>query len=108
MPDTFSMKRGDTVPSMRRQLMGGDGVPVDVTGATVRFSMKDYRGVEITLAACVIIDPALGIVQYDWSDGDTDTVGKFCAEFKVTYDNGGVETFPNFEFISVVIHPDIA
>lgn len=108
MPDTFSMKRGDTVPSMRRQLMGGDGVPVDVTGADVVFNMKDYRGVEVSRAPAVIVDALQGIVQYNWSETDTLSVGKFCAEFEVTYDNGGVETFPNFEFISVVIYPDIA
>lgn len=108
MPDTFNMKRGDTVPSIRRQLMGGDGIPVDLTGAVVRFSMKDYRGIKIMREECEIIDASTGVVQYNWQAGDTSVDGKYCAEFEVTYDNDGVETFPNFEFINVVIYKDIA
>lgn len=38
---------------------------------------------------------------------DTDTAGRFEAEFEVTYADGAVETFPNDGFIVVQIGPDI-
>jgi hypothetical protein len=42
-----------------------------------------------------IVDPAEGTVIYDWVDGDTDTPGGYEAEWKVSFADGGVATFPN-------------
>jgi hypothetical protein len=106
--DTFHMKKGDTSPSLLFTLSPAS---IDLTGATVRFSMrpKDGGAVKINRAAAVIVTPTgTPTVRYDWQAADTDTAGHFDAEFEVTYAGGAVETFPNDSFIRVSITGDIA
>jgi hypothetical protein len=56
------------------------------------------------------IDQVTGppIVSYDWLPGDTDNSGEHKAEFKVTYADGRIETFPNNGFIHIPIIRDIS
>jgi len=58
--------------------------------------------------AATISDAVNGVVYYNWSTGDTDTIGSFEAEFEVTYVGGEIESFPNNRFIEVEITDDIA
>jgi len=50
-----------------------------------------------------IVDASGGIVKYDWSPSDTDTVGTYYVEFEVTKADNSVETFPNNGNAVVVI-----
>ena len=98
---TWKMKRGDTAPNLRAQLVRG-GVPVDLTGATVKFCLLG------TKRDCTIINATNGEVEYSWQVGDTESTGTLQAEFEVTYSDGKIETFPNDDFIQIVVLGDIA
>lgn len=108
MTDIFGLKKGDTAPSLLYAL---DPVSVVLTGATVRFSMRDRStgAVKVNRQACSIVT-ATGTptVQYNWQGADTDTFGFFEGEFEITYAGGAIETFPNTSNISIRIAEDIA
>lgn len=109
MTSVFSIKRNDTSPAISRTLLDSAGDAINLTGATVRFHLKDKAGVvKVDAAAVIVGDPLLGVVQYDWIAADTDTAGNFKAEFEVTYADSTIETFPNNEHIEVVITEDLA
>jgi len=107
MDDAFYIKEGDTSPALRYTL----SPTVDLTGATVRFSMR-VRGQATPLldrVAATVVAPATGgVVQYDWQAGNTGTAGFYDAEFEVTYADSTIETFPNRGFIPVLVDGDIA
>jgi len=105
---TFYIKQNDTSPAIRATLRDGDGDVINLDGATVRFHMRPIGSTTVKVdAAGTVIAPAGGIVQYSWSEEDTDTVGAYQAEFEVTYTGGNVETFPNDGYIRVEITDDI-
>lgn len=107
MQNTFTIKQNDTGPRLLFALSPSD---IDLTGATVRFSMRSRAGtVRVNRAAAVIVTPTgTPTVAYDWQAADTAVAETCDAEFEVTYSGGTVETFPNSGFIAVVIADDIA
>lgn len=107
MSDTFYIKRGDTRASLLYELFPES---TDLTGATVRFSMRPLNGVAVIdrAAAAIVTPTGTPSVRYDWQPGDTATAGAFEAEFEVTYADGGVQTFPNVGFIPVRIGADVS
>lgn len=103
--DVFTIKRGDTSPSLDYLL---DPATVDLTGATVRFSMRNSAGT-LVLDRVTASAPVLTVapkVRYAWSGADTAVAGFYRAEFEVTYAGGAIETFPNFGAIGVLISAD--
>lgn len=104
----FTIKRGDRKSYIRRTLYGDDGVAMNLTGATVKFIMRNVATGMVTVnAGATIINAAGGIVEYQWISGDTNTVGDYEGEFEVTI--GGLpQTFPNDRFIAVTIVGDVA
>lgn len=100
----FSIKRGDTSPSLRYDLIPDT---VDLSNATVRFSLASPEGAPVIYRApAAIVRQAPPVVQYNWQPGDTARAGFFDGEFEVTYPGGTVETFPNSGFITVEIQAD--
>lgn len=100
----FTIKRGDTSPLLRYELAPAS---VNIAGATVQFQMRARFG-ELKVDAEAIVestDPP--VLRYKWVTGDTDTAGKFDGEFKVTYADGAIETFPNSGFIPIIVNEDI-
>ena len=86
----------------------GDGIVVELPGATVRFEMRPLGSAITTLdAAASIYDYDLGQVSYVWSASDTATAGLYEAEFEVTNTNGTIEKFPNNGYITVEVTDDI-
>lgn len=101
----FTIKRGDTSPALRFALLPDN---VSLAGATVRFHMRLRGGgtlVDRPAETETVFAPA--IVAYRWQQGDTDEAGRFEAEFRVTYLDGAVETFPNLGFIEVFVTEDV-
>jgi hypothetical protein len=102
---TFTIKRGDTSPAIRYALLPET---VNLGAAAVQFQMRPFRGSETLIdAAAEIISNLPPVVQYNWQAGDTDAAALFQAEFRVTYSDGTVETFPNSDFILVNIVDDV-
>ncbi len=90
-------KENDTGSSFQKTLEDENGAAVDVTGATVRFTMTSALDgtVKISEAAATIDDAVNGLVSYTWAAGDLDTPGDYFGEFEVTFSGGDVQTFPN-------------
>lgn len=107
MSDVFTIKQNDTAPSITATLYDADGVVVDLTGASVTFHMRHKDGTVKVDAAAVVANNS-GIVRYDWIAADTDTVGRYNAEFEVTYGDASIETFPNGRYLRINIKDDIA
>lgn len=99
----FTIKQNDTSPSLGATLKDAQLVPVSLVGAAVKFHMNSLEGVVKVNQTMSIPDPEGGVIQYDWQDGDTDTVGTYSVEFQVTFADGTVETFPNDGNLTVSI-----
>lgn len=105
----FYIKQNDTSPAIQATLKDVDGNVVDLSGATVRFHMRKQGSTTAKVdAAATIVDDVGGVVRYNWTSANTDTVGTYQAEFEVTYTDETVETFPNATYLKVKVIDDIA
>lgn len=104
----FFIKQNDTQPAFQAVLEDGAGDPINLDGASVRFHMRAIGAASVKVdAAASVILAVSGIVRYNWSADDTDTVGSYQAEFEVTYADASIETFPNNGYVRVEIIDDI-
>lgn len=105
MSAVFYIKRGDRGPSVEATLLGPDPdrEPIVLTNASaVRFKMEPSLD-----EAAVIVSAAEGTVRYDWAASQTDTAGKFKAEFEIEWNDGRLQTVPNRGYIAVYITEDL-
>lgn len=73
--------KGDLLPAYDDVLLSGQ-TPYDLSGCTVRFVAKNQStGLELFDRAAIVVDAAAGQVRYEPAAGDTDTVGRFMAQF---------------------------
>lgn len=105
----FILKENNTSPILRATLKDVNKTVINLTGATVQFRMKEVGGtvLKVNTSASIVGSADNGVVQYVWTSSDTNQPGSFNAEFDVTYADGSKETFPNEEFLTVVIKPDL-
>jgi hypothetical protein len=83
-----------------------DGLPVNLTGATVKFYMKSSTGtVKINGVACSITDAVNGLCRYNWLAADTNTVGDYVGEVEITFPDGSIQT--GYKQLSISIRDDI-
>jgi hypothetical protein len=108
---TWSIKRNDRAPSFTAQLIENGSPMTGLAGATAKFIMKEDGAAEAddpkVDAEATITDEDLAMVQYDWADGDTDTVGLYRAEFEITYSNGLTRTVPTRDYLYVRVLADL-
>lgn len=96
------MKAGDTLPNVRAKLYR-DGDPFNLDGYTVDMKMKKAEADSLTVDTQIAVDDSSrGIVEYDWSNSDTDTVGTYEVEF-VADDGTDTMTFPNSGYANIYI-----
>lgn len=107
---SFSMKRGDTSPTLEYEtgvFEDGSGVFV---GASATFFMKSQLDASLLVSGSATIADIDGVLHYAWTAGDTDVVGPYDAEFEVTYLGGRVETFPRAStdpYLTVTVTQDL-
>ena len=96
----------DTRPPLEFTLTQ-DGAPVDLTGCTVKFYMKDATSgaVKISGATCTITDATKGKCRYSWQGSDTNTAGGYVGEVEVTFPDGKIQT--GYKQVSITIRADI-
>jgi len=104
MSQKLTMKVGDLAPSIKWAL--GD-TSLDLTGAAVVFSMTAPDGTPKITDAAGIVETATvtPTVAYDWQGTDTDTVGEYRCDFKITLAGVPFHT-PGASFIIVEIIED--
>lgn len=102
-PD-FVIKQNDTAPAfvyVFRPL-------VDLTDATVTFTMRSFTGAHIiNAAAATIVSAEAGVVSFDFTAAQTKRAGEFVAEFQVTFNDGSVRTYPNDNYLNIMIMDDL-
>lgn len=105
----FKIKQGNTSPAIGGTCKDADGNVVNLTGASVVFSMRTAvdEVVKIDSVAASIVSATDGTVSYAWAAGDTDTVDRYEGEFTVTYSDATIETFPNEGYLTILISDDI-
>jgi hypothetical protein len=93
------MKRGALTPAYRGTLRNADGSPIDLSGVDhVDFVMRERRTLTPVVEAQAsvlqegdaVTGTDVGLCEYDWSLGDTDSSGVFNAEFALYDANGNV------------------
>lgn len=101
-------KKGDTAPAIAEQLFDGNGVPVVLTGASVKFLLWIVGEATVHVnAAATITDAANGKVSYTPTTTATDTVGTGLIEWQVTYSGGAIQTFLGSTYQKVLIELDL-
>lgn len=105
--DVFTIGKNDRLPKLRRTLTEGS-VAVDVSTATLTFSMKNVNtnALKIDDASAARVTTGVdGLVEYSWAAGDTDTPGTYIGEFQATW-AGTTMTFPNKDRIVIIVTKD--
>lgn len=105
--DTFNIKQNNTSPAIEYVIADPDGEPVDLTDAKVDFVMEAGPDENVIDAAATVDIPEEGVVYYHWTTADTVESGLFRAEWRVTFPDNSVETFPNVGYLKVYIAPKV-
>lgn len=102
----YLMKRGSTTPPLATTLGDANG-PVRIDTAVVLFRLKRVNGLLVVSSAATIVDDGTvakrGKAIYVWQVGDTDVSGVYRGEWKATFADGTVETFPSDDWNDIVI-----
>lgn len=103
---TIKIVQNDTRPPLEFDITQ-DGKSVNLTGATVKFYMKnaDTGAVKINGAACTVTDAVKGKCRYSWQASDTNTVGTYSGEVEVTFPDSSIHT--GYKQMTIVVRDDI-
>lgn len=103
---SIKIVQNDTKPYLEFEVTQ-EGAPVDLTGCTVKFYMKnaDTGAVKINGSVCSITDAAKGKCRYVWAAGDTDTIGTYLGEVEVTFPDSKIQT--GYKQMTIIIRDDI-
>lgn len=101
------VKKGDTGPPIRAQLIY-DGTTKDLTGFTVELYLRHTQDdtVIVSGGSATIEEVKNGVVEYNWSAGETDSTGIYEGEFVIDDGNQRL-TFPNDGYFNMVIEDTI-
>ncbi len=102
------MKAGDTLPALAAVLSRADG-PVNLTGATVTFVMRDPTALTPKVERpAAIANAEDGQVVYFWQPADTDTPGIYDGSWIVTAADGSRQTYPTDDYLEINIELDLS
>jgi len=110
VPADFTIKQGDTNPSLSDTLTYSNGAIVDLTGATVVFEVRSFSSASLLklTGTLVVPVPASGVVVYSFSAQDTALAGYYMANWVVTFpDGGGQMTFPTVGYMWLSVEPSL-
>lgn len=109
---TAYYSQNDTGPPLERQLLNGDGTPIDLTAATsVTITVAHGKGMHyyspyppiVDRAACVIFDAVNGWVRRNWVAGDLTPPGDYHFIFEINWNDGTRQTVPAHTYETLFI-----
>lgn len=104
----YACKQADTAIICLDTLTYSDGTAVNLTGATVKFVMRQRSAnAPTTNLAASIVSAAAGTVSYTLTAQDTATAGLYAQTWVVTFSGGLVETFPTVGYNTVEIQENL-
>jgi hypothetical protein len=115
----FRIKRGDTEPVLRRQLLQGDGTPIPAldTAQAINLVMRLKSSDPLTdpvflKKPCVLTDAVNAWVEFRWAQAgadpaDTWQAGAYWGEIEIVWGDGSIETVPTDGFIDMLIEEDL-
>ena len=110
MADIVMLKRNDLQPYIYAKAILHTNTAIDLTGATIVFSMRNLDTSSLTLsrvsAGVTLTASTSGEFQYQWQAGNTATTGTYVAEFEITPATGGKFTLPVNRDLRVIIVAD--
>lgn len=106
----FNLKQYDLLPNLRLTLLDGT-TPVDLTLASeARLLLKNRTGLLVD-AVMDIADQEdedlVGVVEYEWQEGDTSTLGTLQGEVQVLWPGQIPQTFPAKGYFAVIVNRDL-
>ena len=114
IPAPFEIRRNDTLPVYEVDVYDKDGQPVGLTDVDeIVFTLWAEDGTvvldrEAAVVAAGTDAVTLNRMRYLWGATDTDTSGRYTAEFEVTFNSGKKRTFPASpdQELVILIHDD--
>jgi hypothetical protein len=101
-----SIKRNDVKRVVADQVLL-DGVPLNLSGSTVKFIMRNKDTGAVLSKDAVITDAANGKVQYEFAMGETATAGEYQVEWELSMMAGKMLTVPDNTWHDLVIVEDL-
>lgn len=109
MRSTWYMAQNDNNVPIRTELVDEDGNSVSLIGVTeVKFHMHRPSPANNVDGTATVVNAPGGVVQYVFQTADLAYVGRYRAEWQVTYAGGEIATFPNHGYDTVVIREEIS
>ncbi len=106
----MNVKQGDLFPDVETTVKDETGAAVDITGATLTFSMRNARDPSVRPvngAAGVLVTANQGKIAYRWASGETNTPGTYEGEFRITPSAGDPFKVPTDGYITIVIESKV-
>ena len=100
------IKQGDTARVFQDTLTI-DGEAMDLTGASVAFVMMNVCSGEAQRGTASIISATAGTVRYQPTTTNVATVGRYRAEWEITYVGGKIQTVPEEGYIDIWIQTQL-
>ena len=100
----FFLKKVDVLPVLQAELLDDAGV-IDLSNVTgVYFNYRPKYASTGTIKRTGFVASAVsGIVEYDWTTGDTTTPGVYYAEWIIYFQSNKQMSFPNDDYITFEI-----
>lgn len=103
------IRQGDTVPILTSTILDQNGNVINLTGASVSFTMRTLTSsTPLTLAgSATVTNATTGAVQYAWNTNDTQTAGLYMGEWHVTESGGATYTYPNDGYLTISVEESL-
>jgi hypothetical protein len=110
----FKIKRNDTLPALKLSIMTTDRLGsksgydlTEVTGATFTMIEDKCKSIKVYSQSAEITCYSGGTLQYNWSNGDTDTSGTYMGEFELNFSDGTRMSIPSIGGVRIEIIDDL-
>ena len=104
----FTIKAGDTAPTLTDTLTYSDGTIANLTGASVSFVMRSEQlNAPTILSAASVTNASAGAVAYTFTATNTATAGLYAGNWIVTFSGGVIQTWPTVGYLSIDIEQNL-